>query len=224
MRKRLILFVVLSSFLVTMCGTVPEKQLVNPIDGLSCRAVAGSAREMDCFYTCPDGTVGPIRFDGDPSLSLAKGDFDSQYCGIAPQFTSQAPAASPSPSPSPAPTDSPTAEPTATDIVSVAGQDPFLAETVSMCDLGGKLINFRLVLPVPTFTEESLDVRIADQESACYVNPTNPNLLTCTIPNDISFPAQVVVTLDGAIVNDFVYSGAGCAILTTPTSRPKSFP
>jgi hypothetical protein len=93
-----------------------------------------------------------------------------------------------------------------------------------MCDLGGKLINFRLLEPAPELTLEALEVLIADQESPCYVNPTNPSLLTCTMPNDISFPAHVVVTFDGAIVNDFVYSGVGCAILTTPTSGPRSYP
>ncbi len=213
MRKRLILIVVFSSFLITMCGTVPERQLANPIEGLSCQASADSAQAMECFYTCPEGTVGPILFDGDPSLSLSKGDFDNRYCDIAPQFTATVPATSPAPSP----TSSPTTEATATAIVPVTTQSPLLAETVSMCDLGGKLINFRLVTPVPDFTEESLEVRIADQESTCYVNPTNPILLTCTIPNDISFPAQVVVSLEGVIMNDFLYSGAGCAILTTPT-------
>jgi hypothetical protein len=102
-------------------------------------------------------------------------------------------------------------------MIPVTGQVPLFAETVSMCDLGGKLINFRLVEPVPDLTGRSLEVQIAGQESTCYVNPTNPSLLTCFIPNDISFPAQVVVSLDGAIVNDFVYSGAGCSIVTTPT-------
>jgi hypothetical protein len=217
MRTRLILFVVFSSFLLTMCGTGPEKQLANPIDGLSCRAYAGSVRVLECTYTCPDKTVGPILFEGDPSLSLSKGDFDRRYCDIAPQSTSP----EPPPTASPSPTSSPTRAATATPLISA---EPLLAETVSMCDLGGKLINFRLLEPAPELTLEALEVLIADQESPCYVNPTNPALLTCTIPNDISFPAHVVVTFDGAIVNDFVYSGVGCSILTTPTSRPRSYP
>ena len=220
MRKRSILFVVFSSFLLTMCGTGPEKQLANPIDGLSCRAYAGSVRVLECTYTCPDKTVGPILFEGDPSLSLSKGDLDRRYCDIAPQSTST----KPPPTASPSPTSSPTPEATATAVVPVTAQDPLLAETISMCDLGGKLINFRLLAPASDLTAEALDVQIADQDSTCYVNPTNSSLLTCTIPNDISFPARVVVTLDGAIVNDFVYSGVGCSILTTPTSRPRSYP
>jgi hypothetical protein len=218
MRIKLVLFVVFSAFFVTMCGRFAERELANPIDGLSCRASAG--RGMECHYTCPEGTVGPILFEGDPSLSLSKGDFDRRYCDIAPEFTSTVPPASPSPSP----TSSPTTEPTATVVVPVTARDPLLAETVSMCDLGGKLINLRLLEPSPELAAETLDVKIAEQDSTCYVNPTNPSLLTCTIPNDIRFPAQVVVSLDGVIVNDFLYSGVGCSILTTPTSRPRSYP
>jgi hypothetical protein len=95
-----------------------------------------------------------------------------------------------------------------------------------MCDLGGKMINFRMVEPLPELTGKTLEVRIAEQKSTCYINPTNPNLLTCSLPNNISFPAQIVVTLDGAVVNDFVYSGVGCSILTTPTpfKKPRSYP
>ena len=223
MRKNLILFMMFSTFVVTMCGTFPERELANPIDGLSCRAVSGSGqRAMECFYTCPEGTVGPILFDGDPSLSLSKGDFERRYCEAVPQLTSTAPPSSPSPSPSPI--SSPTLEATATVVVPVTAQDPLLAETVSMCDLGGKLINFRLLEPAPELDPETLDVQIAEQDSACYVNPTNPSLLTCRLPNDLSFPVQVVVNLDGAVVNDFLYTGLGCSILTTPTSRPRSYP
>ena len=212
MRKKLIFFLVFSAFLLPMCGALPERQLTNPIDGLSCQAAGSSGQEMECFYSCPEGTVGPILFDGDPSLSLAKGDFDRRYCDIAPQFTSTAP-----PTVSPVPTSSPTIVASATAAVPVTGQEPFLSETASMCDLGGKMINFRLVEPVPDITGKTLEVQIAEQESNCYLNQTNPSLLTCSIPNDISFPAHVVVSLDGAVVNDFLYSGVGCAILTTPT-------
>lgn len=220
MRKNLILFMVFSALLVTMCGTVPARELANPIDGLTCQTSAG--RAMECFYTCPEGTVGPILFDGDPSLSLSKGDFDRRYCENAAPATSTA--APTSPSPSPSPTSPPTEEATATVVVPVTAQDPLLAETVSMCDLGGKLINFRLLEPAPELDPDTLDVQIAGQDSTCYVNPTNPALLTCRLPNDISFPAQVVVNLDGAVVNDFLYTGVGCSILTTPTSRPRSYP
>jgi hypothetical protein len=90
-----------------------------------------------------------------------------------------------------------------------------------MCDLGSRLINFRLVQPPPDLTGKTLEVEIAEQESTCYVNPTNPSLMTCTIPIEVSFPASILVRLDGAVVNEFVYSGLGCSILATPTQTPR---
>lgn len=223
MRKKFVLFVVFSTFFMTMCGPLPERELANPIAGLSCRPAAG--QDMECYYTCPEGTVGPVIFEGDPSLSLSKGDFDRRFCESGSPVTSTAPAALPSSSPSP--TSSPSAVPelTATVVVPVTAQDPFLAETVSMCDLGGKMINFRIVDPALEVTNDALDVQIAEQESTCYINPTNRSLLTCTIPNDISFPVHVVVSVDGEVANDFMFNGIGCAILTTPTpSKLRSYP
>jgi hypothetical protein len=78
-----------------------------------------------------------------------------------------------------------------------------------------------MVEPLPELAGKTLEVQIAEQKSTCYVNPTNPGLLTCSLPNDISFPAHIAVTLDSALVNDFVYSGIGCSIVTTPTPFKK---
>jgi hypothetical protein len=87
-----------------------------------------------------------------------------------------------------------------------------------MCDLGANLISFRMLEPVPDLTNRTLIVEINDIESTCTVNPTNPTLLTCTIPPLVTFPASVMVTLDGAVVNDFTYDGIGCDELTTPVA------
>jgi hypothetical protein len=70
--------------------------------------------------------------------------------------------------------------------------------------------------PVPDLTGRTVTVQIAGLDSICSVNPTNPSLLTCTIPPDVIFPARVVVSLDGVMVNDFTYDGVGCQQLTTP--------
>lgn len=220
MRIKSNLFLIISVFLLTMCTGNTAIQLANPIDGLSC---SGSAAQMECAYTCPDGkTVRPLAFDRDPSLSLSKEELDSRYCDVAPQVTpTRLPASA---TPTAFSTSSPTIAASVTVVVSATSQDPLLSETVSMCDLGGKLINFRIVQPAPEFTEESLEVQIAEQDSICYVNQTNPSLLTCLLPNEISFPAHIVASLEGAVVNDFLYSGVGCAIVTTPTSRPRSYP
>jgi hypothetical protein len=215
MSIKIYLLFLFSALLLTMCGTFSEIELANPIEGLSC--TGSIERGMQCYYTCPEGRVGPINFEGDPSLSASKGDLDRRFCESAPQSNSTASPATASPSP----TNSPTVVASATVLVPVTSQDPLLLETISMCDLGGKLINFRIVESAPELTGKTLEVQIASQESICYINPTNPGLLTCSIPNDISFPAHIVVSLDGAVVNDFVYSGMGCSILTTPTPAKK---
>ena len=220
MRAKTILSLLLSTLWLTMCTSFSEKELANPIEGLSCRGSTDTAQGLECKYTCPDGTVKSLEFESDPSLSATKGDLDRQFCGIAPPATPTKPPASASPTLSVSPTQTKQASPTAT-VVTVATQDPLLTGTVSMCDLGGKLINFRVVQPAPDLTERTLDVQIAEQDSTCYTNPTNPALLTCTIPAEVSFPASVVVSLDGAVVNEFVYSGLGCTVLTTPTPAPK---
>jgi hypothetical protein len=210
------LMLILSAFLLTMCRTYSPVQLANPIEGLSCRAFNsnGGASGIECTYECPDRTVGPFVFENDPSGSATKGDMDRIFCNI--DIASQSTATVP-PAALPSPTSLPTLVASPTAGVPVTTQNPLLSGTASMCDLGGKLINFRLVAPAPDITGRILEVQIAEQESICYVNPTNPSLLTCSIPNDITFPAHVVVSLDGAIANDFFYSGVGCTILTTPT-------
>lgn len=85
-----------------------------------------------------------------------------------------------------------------------------------MCDIGGNLISFRMVEPSPDLAGQTITAQIAAQESTCNVNPTNTSLMTCTLPADVTFPVRVVISLDGAVVNDFTYSGTGCIQLTTP--------
>jgi hypothetical protein len=85
-----------------------------------------------------------------------------------------------------------------------------------MCDIGGDLISFRIVQPPPDMTGKTQTAQIAEQDSSCYVNATNPSVMTCTLPPGVAFPARVVVSVDGAVANDFVYDGLGCALLTTP--------
>ncbi len=89
-----------------------------------------------------------------------------------------------------------------------------------MCDGALNLISFRIVQPPPDLTDKTLTVQIAGLESSCTVNPVNPSLLTCSIPRSMTFPAQVVVHLDGALVNEFSLDGAGCIHIDPPTPTP----
>src|SRR5215210_4879187 len=219
------LFLLASAFLLTMCKSYTSGAITYQ-NGLSCQNYVDyqlfeqGSEGADCTYTCPNGSTEQVEVPGSvsPLYAASPEELDEQFCGIAapPSPTPTAASATPASTRSPTPASSPTrtASPTI-----VATAEPLLSGSVSMCDLGGKLINFRILDSAPDLTGKTLDVQIADNETTCYVNRTNPSLLTCLIPNNISFPAQVVVSLDGAVVNDFVYSGLGCTILTTPTAR-----
>jgi hypothetical protein len=241
MRGKTKAFLLLFSFFLTMCKSYANQPAMYT-NGLSCRNYTDYRffewrgedyhfylREegADCTYSCPDGTIEEAQVAGtiSPLYSSSKEELDAQFCGVASSPTPESPDATASPTltavASPTPTSSPTPAASPTAAVTLATEAPLLTGGVSMCDLGGKLINFKIAEPNPDLTGQTLEVQIADQVSSCYVNPTNPSLLTCTIPIGVSFPASIVVRLNGAVVNDFVYSGVGCAIVTTPTPAPR---
>jgi len=224
MKKKL--FLAFYALLLTMCRSYSQAQPVSPIEGLSCRAYTSyfeggsniTSNGVECSYICPSGeAVGPLDFETDPSLSYTKGDLDRLFCGIAPAtFT---PAATLVPS-SPTPAETPTLQATATAAITISptAGSPLFTGQVTMCDTGSNLISFRIVTPAPDLTGKTLTVVIADQESSCAVNPTNTSLMTCTIPPFVTFPATVVVSVDGAVVNDFIHDGIGCTQITTPAA------
>ncbi|RPJ22865.1 MAG: hypothetical protein EHM33_22445, partial [Chloroflexi bacterium] len=203
MHKKINLVIVFSAFLLTMCRGYAEP--VSTLEGLSCRPYTAylqdglsTSKGLECHYTCPDGTVvGPFDAPADPSLSATEGDLDRQLCGIAPPtFTPMEPTATTSPTAVPSPTLEvtatgailPTIEATLTAEIPATGESSVLTGRVTMCDTGVNLISFRIVQPLPDLTGKTLTVQIAEQESACYVNQTNPSLMTCTIPAGVTFP------------------------------------
>jgi len=187
----------------------------------------------DCSYACSDGTVRQTNVSDTVSdlYSASKAELDSQFCGVAaapepastntPESVSPTPAASPTQAATPTLAASPTLAEAPIAQASATAEIPLtsgslLTGRVTMCDTGVNLISFRIVQPAPDLTGKALTAQIAEQESTCYINQTNPSLMTCTIPTGIIFPARVVVSVDGAVVNDFVYDGLGCAEITTP--------
>ena len=185
-----------------------------PIDGLSCRTSASN--EVACSYTCPDGET-VVDFETDPSFSATKGDLDRLYCGVVPATFTPVPTLIAS---TPTLAEAPTLQASATATISISptSGSPLFTGQVTMCDTGSNLISFRIVTPAPDLTGKTLSVVIGDQESSCTVNPTNTSLMTCTIPSAVTFPAHVVVSLDGAVVNDFTHDGIGCTQITTPAA------
>lgn len=229
MPKKIYFLLAFSAFLVTMCKAYDQSGPVVAPNGLSCQNYSGafsSSQGAECFYSCPDGTIRQPElsenFSTESSLySASKGELDGQLCGMASAPTSTiAPAITntpvatlvsiPSPTLTPAVDVSPTVE-AATTITS----SPLLTSNITMCDQTVDLISFRMEEASPDLTDKDLTVQISDQETTCEVNPVNTSLLTCDLPGSISFPARVLVTLDGAVVNDFNYDGVGCILVDT---------
>lgn len=223
-----------SALLLTMCRTYEQAEPVNSIEGLSCQSYTDyrffewrgeeyryyiKEEGAECSYICPDGTVRQpaisAKFSASsPLYSASKEELDLQFCGIAVQPTPTEPPVTVTTSPTPAASATVQASPTAEN--SPTPLPPLLSGRVTMCDTGINLISFRIVEPPPDLTAKTLTVQIAEQESTCAANPTNPSLLTCTIPPSVTFPARVVASLDGTVVNDFIYDGLGCEEISTP--------
>lgn len=222
MTRRIALFLVsvLSAFLLTMCRFYAQNERITPVDGLSCLAYTDYfeqglrvSKGLECYYTCPGGIAGPFDLEADPSLTNSKEDLDRTLCAdVTLLNTPTEPAGSVSPTPVASPTlaASPAPEASATPEISPTLESPLLTGEVTMCDGSTDLISFRITQPSPDLTGQTLMAQISGLESTCAVNPVNTSLLTCTIPPAMTFPARVVVNLEGVVVSDFTYDGVGC--------------
>lgn len=232
------LLLLLSAFLLAMCKNYDQAGPVVAANGLSCQnfidyGVFSQEEGAECFYACPDGTVRqpaiPGNFSTESTLySASKQELDSQFCGIASQPTSTITPVGTLFSPTVAaatPSLSPTAESSPTAEASPTAQAPLLTGDVTMCDQTVDLISFRILDSAPDLTNKVVTVQISDQEAgSCEVNPVNTSLLTCDLPSPITFPVRVLVSMDGAVVNDFTYDGIGCIIVDTPIPASGSTP
>jgi hypothetical protein len=194
----------------------------------------------DCSYSCSDGTTFQMDIPDTVSTmySASKAELDAQFCGgaLEPTPTEALPTEPPSPAASPtvaasptlaapptaaeSPTlaASPTAQVAATAVSTSAAQGSLLTGRVTMCDTGGDLISFRIAQPPPDLTGKTLRAQIGGVENACYVNATNPSVMTCALPAGMTFPAPIVVSVDGMVASEFTYDGLGCAEITTPAA------
>ena len=229
MPKKIYLLFAFSAFLVTMCKAYDQGGPIVSPNGLSCQNYSGafSSGGAECFYSCPDKTIRqPVlleNFSTESSLYLAsKGELDAQFCGMAsaptatiPPAITNTPLATLVSIPSPTLTPAAEASPTVGAVTTITSS-PLLTSNITMCDQTVDLISFRIVETAPDLADKTLIVQISDQETACSVNPVNTSLLTCDLPSPLTFPARVLVTLEGAVVNDFMYDGIGCIIVDTP--------
>ena len=225
MTKKLKLLLVLSAFLLSMCRTYDQNGTVASINGLSCQNYTDygflkRSERAACFYVCPDGTVAQPdiseNFSDSSSLYTAtRKELDSQFCSLSAQPVATEQLASTSAPATPlatasateSPSETATMEATLTAAISPTAPPPLLTGDITMCDQTTDLISFRIVESAPDLTDELVTLQISEQETTCEVNPVNTSLLTCTLPGAVTFPATVVVSLDGAVVNEFQYDG-----------------
>jgi hypothetical protein len=232
MHRNFRLFAAFSALFLAMCTFYDQSGAIVAPNGLSCQNLTNyesfaGQRAAECYYPCPDGTGRQVEIEGEfssasPLYSAPKDEVDERFCDDPSLPVLTQPPATDSPPTEAAPipaTEQILSSPTAEVILS---DDPLLRGDVTMCDVAINLINFRMNAPAPELTIEGLEVEIGEQDTVCSVNPTNPSLLTCNIPPGVLFPARVLVRVDGAVVNDFVYDGLGCAKIATefPTTTP----
>ena len=127
------------------------------------------------------------------------------------------------PSPTPTVTPTLTATPVFTATPSETGQEiiilqPVLAGSVSACDTGLGFINFPLADPLPDLTDKNLEVIINGYKVNCTIAGSRNQLLSCSLPTDITLPLRVGTTVDSVQVDSFSFSGATCTN-TVPTKE-----
>jgi hypothetical protein len=232
MHKNIRLFAAFFALFLSMCTFYDQSGAIVAPNGLSCQNLTNyqsleGQRAAECYYQCPDGTGRQVEIEGEfsaasPLYSASKDEVDERFCEdpSLPVLTQPPSTDAPPTEAAPIPATqqirpSPTAE-------AILADEPLIRGDVTMCDVAINLINFRMNEPVPGLVVEGLEVEIGDRPTSCSVNPTNTSLLTCNIPPSVTFPARVLVRLDGAVANDFVYDGLGCAKIATafPSTTP----
>lgn len=251
MYKIIKLFAAFSTLLLlSMCTIYDQSGSIISPNGLSCQnrtdyGVLAGQRVATCYYQCPDGTIRRPELEEEFTVSstlysASKDEVDAQFCAgvtrptatqaLPTELATDAPTDAATEAPTDPPTEAPaTAAPPTEPVVPsptatlvVQNLPPLLSGEVTMCDVSADLVNFRMVEPVPELEGRDMEARIAGLPSRCSVNPVNTSLLTCTLPPAVTFPARVLISLDGATVNDFMYDGHGCAKIATafPTTTP----
>ena len=113
----------------------------------------------------------------------------------------------------PTATSTPTKRPTATPA-------PYLSGDVTTCNLTDRYINFPIDPNAADISGLDFEVTIGGVPSTCNVPSSNTNILSCTFSQGQTFPAQVIVSVDGFITNDFTFDGGIC--VTNPIPQDNS--
>jgi hypothetical protein len=96
---------------------------------------------------------------------------------------------------------------------------PILTGEVTYCNAATFTMNLRFD---HSFVPSNFNhqVTINGEPMVCGVNESNSSLLLCSYLSSAVFPANIKVSIDNIVVNDFMYDGAACIIPATPTKEP----
>ncbi len=228
LKKRPGLILVLTALMVTVCRCQWEEPVMytmNFTDGSSAQCnqfheylvsldnFSGEAYSYDCAITCPDGTVVTPKLEGKQNHEAILNGEPFELGA----FCTGVPISTPTEVPPPDETALPTEPP-----ADSATDSPLLTEDVTACDLYSRFINFTLVQPSPDLTDKLLRVTLNDESANCSIPDVNPDILTCNVPNGVTFPAQVVVTVDDIEINNFLYDGSLCTNAAPTSSKPSN--
>ncbi len=178
-------------------------------NGLTCQSTTstsaqgfGVVKGTDCRFKCPDGRLLSLP---EAVVSESKQQLNFEFCGVPlPTATpaTKAGAAAPAPLVSP------------------------LNQTIEGCDMVAHVLNFAFVQPTPNLTGKQLTVDIQGQPMQCSIPSGMPGTYSCKLPPNVSFPAGIVVKINGQMVDEFPYGGIGCiyAYVTPTRIRPTVAP
>lgn len=172
----------------------------------------GMVKGVTCNIPCPGNTVvkvdRPDVFDPQFLSSHSTSEIQAMYCPGLSAPTATATATSTPPATATA-TSTPTKAPTATPL-------PYLSGDVTACNLSDRYINFVIDPNALDINGLDFEVTIGGVPSTCSIPSSNTGILSCTFPQNQTFPAQVIVNVDGFITNDFTFDGSSCAVNPPP--------
>ena len=87
---------------------------------------------------------------------------------------------------------------------------PILTGEVTACNVPGRYINLRLAQPVFDFSSAIATININGISSECVIPSDNLTVLSCTLPQPLTFPINIAILINGSPAGSFTFDGSYC--------------
>jgi hypothetical protein len=213
--RRLQLLFLLTPLLVMVCSSGAMILHFTDGSGVVCDPLDWNNEMYSCEIPCPSGTH-TVTLRQWPDSSTQNHDLAS-FCPNMPRAATAVSTATVPPTATSIPTQTATtaAQPTLQAIA------PLLTGDVTACSLNAGFINFTLAAGAPDLTGDQVTVAINGTQVRCTLPLSNQTVLSCALPDGVTFPAQVSVAQGGQTADQFSYSGAAC-FYAAPTNTPRN--